>query len=103
RRGDDRHADGRHHSAGRQGDGRPGEGRHGEGRPVDGRPGEGHKASKGSRRHRGSGGKMNSSPADRSEQRPAHSAGKPDGIQGVAFLRRESRPNGRPNRNPHSN
>ena len=103
RRADERHADGRHHSAGRQGDGRPGEGRHSEGRPVDGRPGEGHKASKGSRRRRGSGGKMNSSPADRSEQRPAHSAGKPDGIQGVAFLRRESRPNGRPNRNPHSN
>ncbi len=123
RRGDDRHADGRHHSAGRQGDGRQGEGRHADarhadgrhvdsrhgdgrqfdGRPVDGRPGEGHKASKGSRRRRGPGGKMNSSPADRSEQRPAHSAGKPDGIQGVAFLRRESRPNGRPNRNPHSN
>ncbi|QOG23729.1 DEAD/DEAH box helicase [Bradyrhizobium sp. SEMIA] len=107
RRTDERHADGRHHSAGRQGegrhvDGRPGEGRHVEGRPVDGRPGEGHKASKGSRRRRGSGGKMNSSPTDRSEQRPAHSAGKPDGIQGVAFLRRESRPAGRPNRNPHS-
>ncbi|MGL9620621.1 DEAD/DEAH box helicase [Bradyrhizobium sp. U531] len=118
RRGDDRHADGRHHSAGRQGEGRHAEGRHAEGRsadsrhgdgrqfdgrPVDGRSGEGHKASKGSRRRRGPGGKMNSSPADRSEQRPAHSAGKPDGIQGVAFLRRESRPNGRPNRNPHSN
>ncbi|MCK1357942.1 DEAD/DEAH box helicase [Bradyrhizobium sp. 199] len=103
RRADERHAEGRHHSAGRQGDGRPGEGRHNEGRPVDGRLGEGHNASKGSRRHRGAGGKMNASPADRSEQRPAHSAGRPDGIQGVAFLRRESRPNGRPNRNPHSN
>ncbi|OAF12241.1 RNA helicase [Bradyrhizobium centrolobii] len=86
----------------RHGDGRHGEGRHVESRPVDGRPGDAHKASKGSRRRRRSGGKVNSSPADRSEQRPAHSAGKPDGIQGVAFLRRESRPNGRPNRNPHS-
>jgi ATP-dependent RNA helicase RhlE len=103
RRGDDRHADGRHHSGGRQGDGRTGEGRRSEGRPVDGRPSDGHTASKGPRRRRGSGGKINFSPADRSEQRSAHSAGKPDGIQGVAFLRRESRPNGRPNRNPHSN
>jgi ATP-dependent RNA helicase RhlE len=107
RRADERHGDGRRHGAGKQGDGRHvdgrhGEGRHAEGRPVDGRPNEGHRASKGARRRHGSGGKMNSSPTDRSEQRPAHSAGKPDGIQGVAFLRRESRPTGRPNRNPHS-
>ncbi|MYV85965.1 DEAD/DEAH box helicase [Bradyrhizobium japonicum] len=106
RRTDERHADGRHHSAAKQGDGRPGEGRHGDGRHVEGRhaegrPGNGPKASKGSRRRR-SGGKMHSSPTDRSEQRPAHSAGKPDGIQGVAFLRRESRPNGQPTRKPFS-
>jgi ATP-dependent RNA helicase RhlE len=86
----------------RHGDGRHADGRHADGRHVDGRSGEGHKASKGSRRRRRSGGKMNSSPSDRPEQRPAHGAGKPDGIQGVAFLRRESRPNGRPNRNPYS-
>ncbi|KGT78105.1 RNA helicase [Bradyrhizobium japonicum] len=107
RRTDERHADGRHHSAAKHGDGRPGEGRHGDGRHVEGRHAEGRpgnngpKASKGSRRRR-SGGKMHSSPTDRPEQRPAHSAGKPDGIQGVAFLRRESRPNGQPTRKPFS-
>ncbi len=101
RRADERHADGRHHSAGKQGDGRPGEGRHGEARHHEGRPGSGPTASKGSRRRR-SGGKMHSSPADRQEQRSAHSVGASDGIQGVAFLRRESRPNGQPNRKPYS-
>jgi ATP-dependent RNA helicase RhlE len=101
RRSDERHADGRHHGAGKQGDGRPGEGRHGEARHVDGRPGTGPNASKGSRRRR-SGGKMHSSPVDRPEQRSAHSAGTPDGIQGVAFLRRECRPSSQPNRKPYS-
>lgn len=100
RRGDERHADGRHHSAGKLGDGRSGEGRHGEARHADARPGSGPKASKGSRRGR-SGGKVHS-PNGRPEQRSAHSAGAPDGIQGVAFLRRESRPNGQPNRKPYS-
>lgn len=101
RRTDERHGDGRHHSAGKQGDGRPGEGRHGDARHVDGRPGSGPKASKGSRRRR-SGGKMHSSQTDRPEQRSAHSAGTPDGIQGVAFLRRDSRPMGQPTRKPYS-
>jgi len=101
RRSDERHADGRHHSAGKHGDGRPGEGRHGDGRHVDGRPGGSQKVSKGSRRQR-SGGKTHSSPTERPEQRSAHSAGKPDGIQGVAFLRRESRPMGQPTRKPYS-
>lgn len=101
RRADERHADGRHHGAGKQGDGRHGEGRHAEARHADGRPGNGPNASKGSRRRR-SGGKMHSSPVDRPEQRSAHSAGTPDGIQGVAFLRRESRPNSQPNRKPYS-
>ncbi|MDH2345372.1 DEAD/DEAH box helicase [Bradyrhizobium sp. SSUT18] len=101
RRADERHADGRHHSAGKQGDGRPGEGRHGEARHVDGRPGSGPKASKPARRGH-SGGKAHSSPNGRPEQRSAHSAGASDGIQGVAFLRRESRPNGQPTRKPHS-
>ncbi|MGY3342258.1 MULTISPECIES: DEAD/DEAH box helicase [unclassified Bradyrhizobium] len=98
RRNDERHGDGRHHSAGKPSDGRAGEGRHGEARHVDGRPGSN---AKGSRRRR-SGGKMHSSANDRPEQRSTHSAGAPDGIQGVAFLRRESRPNGHPNRKPHS-
>jgi ATP-dependent RNA helicase RhlE len=101
RRADERHADGRHHGAGKQTDARPGESRHGDARHVDGRPGNGPKASKGSRRRR-SGGKMHSSQTDRPEQRSAHSAGASDGIQGVAFLRRESRPNGQPNRKPYS-
>jgi ATP-dependent RNA helicase RhlE len=83
RRADERHADGRHHSAAKQG---------------DGRPGSGPKAAPRSR----SGGKAHSSPNARPEQRSAHSAGASDGIQGVAFLRRESRPNGQPNRKPHS-
>jgi ATP-dependent RNA helicase RhlE len=101
RRGDERHADGRHHSAGKQGEGRPGEGRRADGRHPEGRPGNGPKASKGSRRPH-SGGKTHSSASSRPEQRSAHSAGASDGIQGVAFLRRESRPNGQPNRKPHS-
>jgi ATP-dependent RNA helicase RhlE len=106
RPGDGRHGDGRHsdgrHADGRHADGKHADGRHGDARPVDGRQGEGKQGSKGSRRRRGSGGKVQTSPTDRPEQRPAHGAGKPDGIQGVAFLRRESRPNGRPNRNPYS-
>lgn len=106
RRADERHAEGRHHGPGKQGDGRHGEGRHPEARHADtrhadGRHAAGPNASKGSRRRR-SGGKMHSSPADRSEQRSAHSAAAPDGIQGVAFLRRESRPNSQPNRKPYS-
>lgn len=101
RRADERHADGRHHSAAKQGDGRPGEGRHGDARHADGRPGSGPNAAKTSRRGR-SGGKAHSSPNGRPEQRSAHSAGASDGIQGVAFLRRESRPNGQPTRKPHS-
>lgn len=101
RRADERHADGRHHSAAKQGDGRPGEGRHGDARHADGRPGSGPNAAKASRRGR-SGGKAHSSPNGRPEQRSAHSAGASDGIQGVAFLRRESRPNGQPTRKPHS-
>jgi len=96
RRADERHADGRHRSATKQGDGRPGDARH-----VDGRPSGGPNGSKPARRGR-SGGKANSSPNGRPEQRSAHSAGAPDGIQGVAFLRRESRPMGQPTRKPHS-
>src|SRR3569623_1929239 len=100
RRADDRRPDGRH-GAGKQGEARPGEGRHGEGRHVDGRPGGSQKVSKGSRR-RPSGGKVHSTATDRPEQRSAHSAGKPDGIQGVAFLSRESRPIGQPTRKHYS-
>ena len=51
------------------------------------------------RRHRG-GGNKGATPINRPEpHRPPHGGGKADGIQGVAFLHRETRPNNRPNRN----
>ena len=37
-------------------------------------------------------------PAGRSRRRPSQGGGKAEGMQGVAFLHRESRPNTRPNR-----
>jgi len=51
------------------------------------------------RRHRG-GGKKGATQINRPEpHRPPHGGGKADGIQGVAFLHRDTRPNNRPNRN----
>ena len=70
-------------------------------RPQGARPGDSKHLEKAPHHHR-SGAKINSSPTDRSEQRPAHGVGRPDGIQGVAFLRRGSRPTGRSSRNRHS-
>src|SRR6478735_1026584 len=70
-------------------------------------PGRTHEAapgSKGPRRHRRPGGNSSAPPANRPEtsrqepSRPAHGGGKAEGMQGVAFLHRESRPNSRPNR-----
>jgi ATP-dependent RNA helicase RhlE len=101
RHGDGRHGDGRHADA-RHADPRHADPRHADPRHADGHFADGQKASKGSRRRRSGANKMGQSPTDRSEQRPSHGAGKPDGIQGVAFLRRQTRPSGRPNRNPHS-
>jgi superfamily II DNA/RNA helicase len=55
--------------------------------------------SKGPRRRRRPGGNNGVPPANRQEQhRPSQSGGKAEGMQGVAFLHRESRPNTRPNR-----
>jgi ATP-dependent RNA helicase RhlE len=61
--------------------------------------------SKGPRRHRRPGGNHGAPPANRHEagrqepSRPSSQAGgKAEGMQGVAFLHRESRPNSRPNR-----
>jgi superfamily II DNA/RNA helicase len=60
--------------------------------------------SKGPRRHRRPGGNNGGVPqtgrheVNRPEQRPPQSSGKAEGMQGVAFLHRESRPNTRPNR-----
>jgi ATP-dependent RNA helicase RhlE len=55
---------------------------------------------KGPRRPRRSGGNNGAPPSNRQEpHRAPHGGGKTDGIQGVAFLHRESRPKLRPNRN----
>src|SRR3979411_1586065 len=55
--------------------------------------------SKGPRRRRRSNGNNGVPPTNRPEPcRPAQGGGKAEGIQGVAFLHRESRPNARPNR-----
>ncbi len=58
---------------------------------------------KGPRRNRRSGGNNAAQPSNRHESnrpdpRPSQSTGKGEGMQGVAFLHRESRPNTRPNR-----
>jgi ATP-dependent RNA helicase RhlE len=54
---------------------------------------------KGPRRHRRPGGNNGVQQTNRPEQaRPSHGDGKAEGMQGVAFLHRESRPNTRPNR-----
>ena len=56
--------------------------------------------SKGPRRHRRPGGNNNVPPTNRQEpsRPPSQGSGKAEGMQGVAFLHRESRPNTRPNR-----
>jgi superfamily II DNA/RNA helicase len=54
---------------------------------------------KGPRRRRRGGGNKAAAQINRPDQhRPPHGGGKADGIQGVAFLHRETRPNNRPNR-----
>src|ERR1700761_5341323 len=60
--------------------------------------------SKGPRRHHRGGGNNGASKTNRNEvnrqqpNRPAHGGGKAEGLQGVSFLYRESRPNSKPNR-----
>jgi ATP-dependent RNA helicase RhlE len=64
--------------------------------------------SKGPRRHHRGGGNNGASKTNRNEvhrQQPnhrSHGGGKAEGLQGVAFLYRESRPNKQPNRNQRS-
>jgi superfamily II DNA/RNA helicase len=59
---------------------------------------------KGPRRRRRGGGNNNPSQGNRAEgHRPPHGGGKAEGLQGVAFLHRESRPNHRSNRNQQPN
>jgi superfamily II DNA/RNA helicase len=61
---------------------------------------EASQAPKGPRRRRRSGGNIGAPPTSRQEpHRPPHGGGRTEGIQGVAFLHRESRPKHRPNRN----
>jgi len=60
--------------------------------------------SKGPRRHHRAGGNNGASKTNRNEvnrqqpSRPSHSGGNAEGLQGVSFLYRESRPNTKPNR-----
>jgi ATP-dependent RNA helicase RhlE len=64
--------------------------------------------SKGSRRQHHAGGNNGASKTNRNEvnrqqpNRPSRSGGKAEGLQGVAFLYRESRPKAQPNRNQRS-
>jgi ATP-dependent RNA helicase RhlE len=62
--------------------------------PHAARANESKGAAKGPRRRRRNGGNMSASPTHRQEpRRPPHGGGKSEGIQGVAFLHREGRPN----------
>ncbi|HEY2248121.1 MAG TPA: DEAD/DEAH box helicase [Bradyrhizobium sp.] len=68
-------------------------------RPHAARPHEGAPTSKGPRRRRRGGGNKGAAQFNRPEpHRPPNSGGKTDGVQGIAFLHRETRPNNRPNR-----
>jgi ATP-dependent RNA helicase RhlE len=69
-------------------------------RPHASRTHDGAPASKGPRRRRRGGGNKGAAQINRPEpHRPPHGGGKADGVQGIAFLHRETRPNNRPNRN----
>jgi ATP-dependent RNA helicase RhlE len=73
-------------------------------RPSAARANEAAPGSKGPRRRRRPGGNngvlqtTNRHEASRQDSRPSQGSGKAEGMQGVAFLHRESRPNTRPNR-----
>jgi ATP-dependent RNA helicase RhlE len=77
---------------------------HRSGRPAprvhSARSNEAHTSSKGPRRRHRGGGKMAASQTNRQEPHPPHGAGAAEGIQGVAFLHRETRSKNHPNRNP---
>jgi len=73
-------------------------------RPHAGRSHDSAPAAKGPRRHRRGGGNNSPSQVNRGEtHRAPQGGGKAEGLQGVAFLHRESRPNHRPNRNQRPN
>jgi len=71
---------------------------HAQDRSRDGAP-----ASKGPRRHGRGGGNKGAPQINRQEPNRSPASGKAEGLQGVAFLHRESRPNHRPNRNQRPN
>ena len=69
-------------------------------RPHAARSNDAAPGSKGPRRRRRSGGNGGALHTNRQEpHRSSQGAGKAEGVQGVAFLHRESRPKNRPNRN----
>jgi ATP-dependent RNA helicase RhlE len=72
---------------------------HRAGRPHQARGNESAQAPKGPRRRRRSGANNGAQQINHPEpRRSSHGSGKTEGIQGVAFLHRESRPNNHPNR-----
>jgi superfamily II DNA/RNA helicase len=72
-------------------------------RPHAGRSHDGALEAKGSRRHRRGGDNKGASQINREPNRAPQGGGKPEGLQGVSFLHRESRPNHRSNRNQRPN
>ena len=68
------------------------------GRPHGARTNDAAQAPKGPRRRPRSGGNKGGSPSRQEPFRASHGEGKSEGMQGVAFLHRESRPAHRPNR-----
>jgi ATP-dependent RNA helicase RhlE len=73
-------------------------------RPHGARAQDSAPVAKGPRRRRRGGGNNNASQSNRGEaHRTPHGGGKAEGLQGVAFLHRESRPDHRPNRNQRPN
>jgi superfamily II DNA/RNA helicase len=87
-----------------QRDASPGQAQHRPGRPAPrphgSRAHDAAPASKGPRRRHRGGGNKGATQINRPEShRAPHGGGKADGVQGIAFLHRETRPNNRPNRN----
>jgi superfamily II DNA/RNA helicase len=85
-------------------DAAPAQAQHRPGRPAPRphafRPHDSAQPTKGPRRRRRGGGNKGVAPFSRPEpNRSSHGGGKADGVQGIAFLHRETRPNNRPNRN----
>jgi superfamily II DNA/RNA helicase len=66
-------------------------------RPHAGRSHDGAPPAKGPRRHRRGGGNKAAQQTNREPHRSPQGGGKAEGLQGVSFLHRESRPNQRPN------